>query len=238
MFHPEIDADAVTPPDGNALAEVGGFLRGVLTLPALALPRHPPRGGGSPVRVVPGYMSGDWSTVAIRAYLKSLGYDAKGWGLGTNRGDVRRYADDVIELVRQDVADHGEPVRLVGWSLGGVISREVAREVPDLVHQVVTMGTPVVGGPKYTLAAKSYAEDGWDLEEIAEITRRRNEVRIEVPVTAVYSRADRVVAWQSCLDPNLGNDVRHVEVDVKHAEFGFSPGVLRGVARVLAPPTD
>ena len=234
MFHPEVADHDVTPPDSSPLLEVAGFLRGVATLPTLALPGHPPRGHGAPVRVLPGYMSGDWSTVAIRGYLRSLGYDARGWGLGTNKGDVRAYADEVIGLVESDYEEHGQTVRLIGWSLGGVISREVAREVPHMVRQVVTMGTPIVGGPKYTLSAKSYAANGFDLDEIEQIVTQRNEVTIQVPVTAVYSRSDGVVAWQSCLDPNLDNDVRHIEVDAKHAEFGFRAGVLRGVARVLA----
>ena len=75
-------------------------------------------------------------------------------------------------------------MRLIGWSLGGYLAREAAREDPDLVHQVITLGSPVVGGPKYTLVAQVAA---------------RNSVPLRTPVVAIYSR-DAVVAWEACID--------------------------------------
>jgi pimeloyl-ACP methyl ester carboxylesterase len=233
MFHPSVAGHDVVPPTPAPVAEALGAARGALTLPALAVHR-PPRGDGGTVRVLPGYLTGDATTVAVRGTLRVLGYRAAGWGLGVNRGDVPRLAGRVAELVDRDAAESGRPVRLVGWSLGGVIAREAARLRPDAVSHVVTMGSPIVGGPVYTAAATSYAADGWDLDQVAATVAARNAEPMPVPVTALYSRDDTVVAWQACLDPNPLSPTRHIEVPGRHAELGFSPRVLRVVAQALA----
>lgn len=235
MFHPDA-TQPVAVPQARPWLEAAGLLRGIATLPTLTLPRYAPRGDGGPVRVLPGYLTNDVSTVVIRRYLAAMGYRARGWGLGTNRGDVAAYADQVVALVEADATQSGQSVRLVGWSLGGVIAREVARRIPDQVRQVVTLGSPVVGGPKYTLAAASYVAQGWDLDEIAATVARRNQEPVPVPVTAIYSRADGVVAWQACLDPHPDANVRHLEVSATHAELGFQASTLRLIARALAQP--
>ncbi len=223
----------MVPPTPAPLAEALGVARGIATLPALAL-RRPPRGDGGMVRVLPGYLTGDSATVVVRGTLRALGYRTAGWGLGVNRGDVPALAARVAELVDRDVAASGRPVRLVGWSLGGVIAREAARLRPAAVAHVVTMGSPVVGGPVYTAAATSYAADGWDLDAVAAMVARRNAEPMPVPVTALFSRDDTVVAWQACLDPNPLSPTRHIEVPGRHAELGVSPRVLRVVAKALA----
>jgi len=233
MFHPDVAGRPVVAPTPAPAAEALGVLRGVATLPTLAL-RRAPRGDGGTVRVLPGYLTGDASTTVLRAYLRLLGYRPLGWGLGVNRGDVTALADAVAAQVRQDAAASGRPVRIVGWSLGGVIGREVARREPALVSHVITMGSPVVGGPVYTAAAASYRAGGWDLDAIAAAVAERNAAPMPVPVTALYSRADRIVAWQACLDPNPLSPTRHVEVPGTHAELGVSPHVLRLVGQALA----
>lgn len=233
MFHPSVAGQDVAAPHPAPLAEVGGFLRGVIGLPMLAASR-PLHGDGGFVRILPGYRSGDATTVALRAYLRAIGYRPRGWGLGVNRGDVEHFSTLVTDLVRADAARTGAPIRIIGWSLGGVIGREVARRAPQSVSHVITLGSPVVGGPVFTAAAASYRAEGWDLEQIAEAVARRNAEPMPVPVTALYSRADSVVAWQACLDPNPLSPTRHVEVAGKHAELAFSAPVLRLVAQALA----
>jgi pimeloyl-ACP methyl ester carboxylesterase len=233
MFHPSVAGHDVVPPTPAPVAEAIGVARGMATLPSLAL-RRPPRGDGGIVRVLPGYLTGDSATVVMRGTLRALGYRSAGWGLGVNRGNVPVLAGQVAALVGRDAEESGRPVRLVGWSLGGVIAREAARLRPEAVSHVVTLGTPIVGGPVYTAAATSYAADGWDLDEVAATVAARNAEPMPVPVTALFSRDDTVVAWQACLDPNPLSPTRHIEVPGRHAELGFSPRVLRVVAQALA----
>jgi hypothetical protein len=192
-----------------------------------------PRGDGEPVVVLPGYRASDASTFVLRSYLGLLGYDARGWGLGRNAGDVRELVPRMIDRVADLAAACGCSVRLVGWSLGGVIARETARERPDLVARVVTLGSPVVGGPKYTLVADYYRRQGFDLDAIEAAIAERNRIPLEVPVTAIYSRNDGVVAWRACVDAS-GGDVEHVEVTTTHLGLGFAPDVFRIIAQRLA----
>ncbi|MFO7589815.1 MAG: alpha/beta hydrolase [Acidimicrobiia bacterium] len=195
-----------------------------------------PRGDGRPVVVYPGYGTGDATTAPLRAYLRGLGYDVHGWNLGRNRGDMRAVIAPVLEQARSLARAHAQPVSLVGWSLGGVIAREVAREHPELVRRVITFGTPVVGGPKYTTVAGLYRAQGVDLDQLErDLAVLESERPIRVPVTAIYSAEDRVVAWQACLD-TTSTAVEHVELRGTHTGLGINPDVYRVVADRLAEP--
>lgn len=192
-----------------------------------------PKGTGQKVLVLPGFGAGDASTALLRSYLGWLGYDARGWGLGTNGGDVPALVRAVIDLTRRQADDSGEPVRLIGWSLGGTLARETAREHPELVERVITMGTPVIGGPKYTAVADFYRQRGYDLDAIEAAVAQRDQVPIRVPVTAIYTRNDGVVAWRACID-RANPDVEHIEVDTTHIGLGINPQVYGIVAQRLA----
>lgn len=217
---------------GEALA-FGELPRLVLRSPELA---RLPRGDGAPVLVLPGFGAGDASTLLLRGYLRYLGYAVHGWGMGLNQGDVRALVPHVIERTRRLVERSGVPVRLVGWSLGGTLARETAREQPELVRQVVTMGTPVIGGPKYTAMANVFRRGGVDLDAIEREIAERERVPIRVPITALYSRADGVVAWQACID-RVSPAVENVEVAATHVGLGFAAEVYRHVALRLAAPS-
>jgi pimeloyl-ACP methyl ester carboxylesterase len=214
-----------------------GEARGLLELPKLliefpALARQP-RGRGQCVMVLPGYGAGDASTAVLRAYLRSLGYRPQGWGLGRNHGEVPDLLPRVVERLEALAREEGGAIRLIGWSLGGYLAREAARERPRAAHQVITLGSPVVGGPKYTVVAGAYRRRGIDLDAIEAEVVARNRQPLETPVTAVYSRSDGVVAWQACIDHHSKN-VEHVEVETTHLGLGFSPGVFQIIAERLA----
>lgn len=215
--------------------ELRGVARGLVGLPRL-VPRWSdlPRGAGEPVLVLPGFMTSDTSTLVLRRFLSRLGYAAYGWGLGRNHGRVEELVPQTLEHIDAIAQRHGAPLRLVGWSLGGVIARESARESPERVERIVTMGTPVVGGPKHTAAAERYLQRGADLDRIAARVAERNAVSIDAPITCIYSKLDAVVAWRACLDPNPDNQVEYVEVALAHSELGVSAQVLEIVARRLA----
>ena len=187
------------------------------------------------VLVIPGYSVGDGPTAPLRAYLRSLGHDVHGWGLGTNIGDPEVAVDKVRPRLAQlaESADH--PVSVIGWSLGGVIARELARRSPEHVERVITLGTPVVGGPKYTALARTYRANGVDIEEMAAEVGRRAELPAHIPITAIYSRLDGVVSWPACID-QINPQAEHVEVFTSHIGLGFNHGVWRVIADRLARP--
>jgi hypothetical protein len=208
--------------------------RGLLELPRLMLNfrglARQPRGQRQPVLLLPGYGAGDGSTVILKIYLRLLGYRVRGWGLGRNSGNVPDLMPRIIKRIGSFARRTQQQVRLIGWSLGGYLAREAARERPDLVYRVITLGTPVVGGPKYTVVAHRFQQDMAAIEAEIEL---RNRISLCTPVTAIYSRADAVVAWEACIDQN-GNDVEHVEVRTTHVGLGFSPEVYKIIAQRLA----
>lgn len=219
-------------------AEVTGFLELPRLGWRLADLLRGPRGDGAPVFVLPGFGADDRSTWPLRTVLGQLGHDVRGWELGTNRADVPDAIEEIGIRVRHAFRETGRKVALVGWSLGGYIAREVARDLPSCVRRVVTLGSPVIGGPKYTRAAALAGLRGWDLDEIEAWVEERKQVPLRVPTTAIYSRSDGVVAWQACVDPEGDAPIEHVEVETSHVGLGFNAEVYRLVARRLSAPAD
>ena len=125
------------------------------------------------------------------------------------------------------------PLRLVGWSLGGFLAREAAREVPQHVAHVITLGSPVLGGPKYTAMARFFRAVGGDLDAIEKEIQDREQTPIRTPITAIYTESDGVVDWRACID-RVSRHVEHVAVRSTHCGLGFTPDVLRIVAERLA----
>ena len=211
---------------------------GLAALPGLALERRSllsePRGDGESVLVLPGFGADDRSTWLLRRYLSDIGYRPKGWGLGRNGGDVEQTLERLLGQVDRLAERRGGRISLVGWSLGGYLAREAARDRPASVRRVVTFGSPVIGGPKYTTAGSLAARFDWDLDEIERAVAQRKETPLRVPVTAIYSRRDGVVDWRACIDDENGGPIEHHEVDATHLGLGFSPAVYRIVARTLA----
>ncbi len=192
-----------------------------------------PRGTGT-VLVIPGFMTGDWSTWVMRRSLRRLGYKVHGWGLGNNHGDVPLLMPQIsarlLELSRQG------PIHLIGWSLGGYLAREIARDHPEHVIQVITLASPVIGGPKYTAAAPYYTNTlKIDLDQLEQEVAARDEVPLRIPVTALYSPNDQVVCPAACIDHH-NSVVEHISMPCSHAGFGFHQQVYTILAQKLANP--
>jgi pimeloyl-ACP methyl ester carboxylesterase len=202
----------------------------LLRFPALA---RQPRGRGQPVLVLPGYGCGNVSTVVLQSYLRFLGYRVRGCGRRIYTGEVSDLLRRVLKRVLTMAHRSQQEVSIIGWSLGGYLAREAARELPDFVHQVITLGTPVIGGPKYTVVAEAFRRRGIDVEAIALQVEARNLISFSTPVTAIYSRTDAVVAWEACIDRH-GRNVEHIEVPTTHIGLGFSAEVYKIIARRLA----
>lgn len=224
----------ISPPPARLLL---GELRGALE-PARLLLRAPliatlPRGHGACVIVLPGYGASESSTAVLQAFLRLLGYRSYSWGLGRNTGNAGKLLPRVLARIDEVAPAADSQVHLVGWSLGGYIAREAAREAPSRIRSVITLGSPVVGGPKYTTVARRYRQQGLDLDEIERLVDARYDRPLATPVTAIFSRSDGVVAWEACID-RRSPGIEHVEVGTTHIGLGFCPEVYRIIADRLA----
>ncbi|RJF87049.1 alpha/beta fold hydrolase [Oleomonas cavernae] len=232
--------DEIKPPHMlDTLREMGAgleMMKGLVsTVTGAILPRPMTVAGWPRVIVLPGFGTDDYSTVVLRRRLTAAGFKAEGWGLGRNRGSVPALVQAFLARLERRVAAFGGPIALVGQSLGGYIAREAARERPDLVSRIVTLGTPVKGGAKYTVLAGTYRRRGIDLDKADARIAQRELVPLKIPVTAFYSRHDGVVSWRACISTHEPM-VRHVEIDATHCGMGFAPHMLERVVAELSTP--
>ena len=193
-----------------------------------------PRGDNREIILLPGFQSPEWALEPLAVYLRRLGYNASTWGMGVNGGNVDTLTDRVGAQVQARAARSGGPVTLIGWSLGGVIARETARLFEDDVREVITLGTPVVGGPKYTAVASLYAlQPGFDLDAMEHEIHARNLKGVKQPLTVIYSKSDGVVGWRAAID-TYNAHARHVRVRSTHFGLGVNARVWRTIADTLA----
>lgn len=191
------------------------------------------RGKAEPVMVLPGLGASDASTLIMRKYLSWLGYDVHGWNLGRNTGNVSELLPKVSEQISRHYARTNTKISLIGWSLGGVLAREIARDHPSLIQQIITLGSPVVGGPKYTSFGRLYESRGANLDDIEIRIAERERRPISVPITSIYSKRDGIVGWQASID-KLNPHAEHIEVKATHLGLGISPDVFKILATKLA----
>ncbi len=229
-------ADRLKPPsllllalEGRAAWEGGAALAALPWLRFAA-----PRGDGHPVLVFPGLAAGDLSTLPLRRFLHQRGYTVYPWKLGINLGPGRNVFESCLRRLHELHHLHGRKVSLVGWSLGGVYAREVAKLAPQSVRSVITLGTPFAGHHRSTRA--------WRLYELASgerlgVTRLTEQIRAAppVPTTSIYSRSDGVVAWQCSIERETPI-AENIEVRASHIGMGVNPTVLYAIADRLAQP--
>ena len=235
------NVEAIRPPSSLlALTELQRSLFELSTLP-LAAPvlATAPRGDGHPVLVLPGFTAGDVSTGLLRRYLSALGYDAYAWELGRNLGwsAIGREGEKLRERLRVIHESTGKKVSVIGWSLGGVMARQLARQVPEHVRQVITLGSPFTGNPRASTVARLYERVTGDRIHDVRIQQMLAESRKPPPVpsTAIYSRSDGIVPWQNCIEP-AGAQTDNIEVYGSHCGLGVNAAVLYAVADRLALP--
>jgi pimeloyl-ACP methyl ester carboxylesterase len=232
---PDYDpADLRPPARWELLRETGVLYERLALLASISrIRRSAPRGSGEPVMVIPGFATDDSWTARLRTFLAAIGYEAHGWDLGRNKGRVPHLIPKVIGQCERLADESGQPVRLIGWSLGGYLAREAARQRPELLERVITLGAPIVGGPTYTASAPAYIKKGYDIAEIAATVLEREKQPLMKHVFAVYSRSDGVVAWRACIDTFNNPFVEHHEVASTHLGMVNSPRVFRLVAVLL-----
>jgi dienelactone hydrolase len=225
------------PPLGLVLSEpVRGLARFAAMPLASSWLSSAPRGDGHGVLVLPGLLASDVSTAVLRRFLRRLGYAAAGWDLGRNRGPTDQVVDELPGVLSALAERTGRPVSLIGWSLGGIFARELARRDPAQVRQVITLGSPFA----LTDPRQSHADGAYQRRAHLHATGRLptpEEVAqpIKVPSTAVYSRRDGIVSWQACIGPETSLH-ENIEVRCGHLGFGTDPATLWLIADRLAVP--
>jgi len=196
--------------------------------------RRLPRGDGHPVMVFPGLGANDATTWPLRGFLRSLGYVTQAWGQGFNAGPRVGVLDRCAADIRNLADRTGEPVSLLGWSLGGLYAREMAKEHPEITRCVITLGTPFTGHPRDTNAWRVYE---WLTGTSVSDPDVMAQVRIAppVPTTSIFSRSDGIVAWRCSLN-EPGPLAENVEVPASHVGMGMNPAALYAIADRLAQP--
>ena len=199
----------------------------------------PPAGDGHPVLIFPGLGADGAAVGPLREHCRRLGHPAFDWGRGCNTG-VSGQPDTWLQGLAAEMqallAPHGQPATVVGWSLGGIYARELARLLPGCVRQVITIGTPFN-------ADQDHSNAGWLLRLLgcggpALDPRWAARLRrpLPVPSTAIYSRSDGVVAWQTCRHARRSRRAEDVEVEGSHMGLPWNRQVLEVLADRLSQP--
>jgi hypothetical protein len=193
-------------------------------------------GDGHPVIIFPG-LGTDGSAVApLRDHCRALGYDAMDWGRGFNtgpQGEADAWLAELASHTEGLLAGRKQPVTLIGWSLGGIYARELGKLMAPRVRQVITIGTPFNADADHTNVGWLYRLLSGAPAAVDPVLAGRLRTPPPVPTTSIYSRADGVVAWQSCCHAEASGRVRDIEVKGSHIGMGWNPEVLRVVEGLL-----
>jgi pimeloyl-ACP methyl ester carboxylesterase len=195
-------------------------------------------GDGHPVVVYPGLGGGALATSHLRSFLRHSGYTVHDWEGGVNTGPegiLDDWLGSLDDRVRELHRSHARKVSLIGWSLGGVYAREIAKRCPQSVRQVITLGTPFAslgGGNHAGTVFKLLNKDKAHLPPELEARLRE---RPPVPTTSVYSKTDGIVSWRGCIEKKTEFS-ESVEVSASHLGMVTHPQVLRVIVDRLSQP--
>ena len=216
------------------MAEAAALLA---AMPLLALA---PRGDDHHVLVIPPFAGNDDATQTLRRFLDQQGFHGRPWELGRNLG-VRRMGgyDGCVARVVEISRESGRPVSLVGWGLGGVHARAVAKIVPNMVRQVISLGAPIGDDLNRTAFGRMYSSaNGMDPDPRFK-TRliAANREPPPVPSTAIFTRTDGIVPADMAREIESAT-TDNIEVAGSHAGLGTNPAVFFVLADRLAQPAD
>ena len=200
-----------------------------------------PKGDGHPVLLLPGFMAGEGTMKPLYHFLKRLGYQPYQWDLGRNLGPkaIGHEGEKMVARLDEIYASTGRKVSLIGWSLGGSFARMLSRRRPDKVRQVISLGSPIMGSPKSTNAWRAYQFITKQKVDGAQMRAQVEEGHqiAPVPATAIFSRNDGIVAWETAREPESPHS-DNIEVRGSHCGLGVNPAVWWAVADRLALPED
>jgi pimeloyl-ACP methyl ester carboxylesterase len=236
----------------DTLSDLGrsGFETARLALRLRGLVAEAPRGDGHLVLTLPGYGGGDASMSLLRLFLRRIGYAPVALGLGVNVESAERTirsVDDalafrarmverVVERIREIHRTTGERVSLVGWSLGGLYAYDAAREAPECVRGVITLGAPY-GDPRGTslfslLRWLSGSDVPIETQDFAGWIARSAPGPGAIPIRVLYSPRDGIVSPEIARPPDHPS-IECIAVDSSHIGFCTNLEALREIARQL-----
>ena len=196
-----------------------------------------PKGDGHPVLLIPGFMTSDATMRPLARELRKLGYRALTWGEGFNLGTKPELIDRLIEKLESLRAETGMQVSLIGWSLGGIISRKLAVKRPDLIRRVMMLGSPIHGTAGSTRVGALMA--------MIEKTRKTTIIQrrgipsrpapCKVPVVSLFNQFDAIANWKNCFETESPN-AENIHVTASHFGFGVNPAVMQVLTDRLAQP--
>lgn len=218
--------------EGRSLFEMGAY---VATAPWF---RHLAKGDGHPVLVLPGLAASDLSTAPLRRFLKKRGYTPYSWQQGRNLGLRDQVLEKMLAKVDEIFKTHERKLSIIGWSLGGIYARELAKLRPDKIRFVISMGSPHSGSPKASHATKFYELVSGHSAEDPPLTTTLSKAP-PVPSTSIYSKTDGIVAWQNChqskpVSRRKARQTENIRVEGSHCGLGVNPSVLYVIADRLA----
>lgn len=209
-----------------------------------------PRGDGSAVVLVPGFMASDIYLSEMACWLRRIGYRAYLSNIGRNADCTDLLTNRLLETIERAYQQTGRSVHLIGHSLGGILSRAAAVQRPEIIASVTTMGSPFRGIVSHPLVLRA-----------SERVRRRIQARqdpqikpgcftgacncqagkalgrglsSEIQQTAIYTKADGIVDWNFCI---TGEPSCDFEVYGTHIGLAFNPMVYQIIAKRLALAT-
>jgi pimeloyl-ACP methyl ester carboxylesterase len=198
--------------------------------------KNAPKGNGAPVMVLPGLGTSDLSTAPLRQFLKQLGYTPYGWGMGINKGYKASYEETLLRKLRHLYLKHDQKVKLVGWSMGGIYARELAKMNPHVTSQVITMGSPFSGGKTQNTNVNALYRllNGQKIRATHDSRANFLHEAPPVPSTAIYSKTDGIVCWQYCIEYGDFEHLESIEVKGSHVGLGFNSMVLDNCSRQIS----
>jgi pimeloyl-ACP methyl ester carboxylesterase len=206
-----------------------------------------PEAGLAPVVLVPGFMAGDGSLGLMARHLRRIGHRTYRSAMHANVGCTQDASDRLEQRIEAVAVKRDRKVTVVGHSLGGLLARGVAARRPDLVDQIVTLGSPLLApGAAHSLLLLDLAllvrlqrlglgrVMGADCTsgDCAKLSWEQATAPLHraVGFTSVFSRRDGIIDWRACLDPQA----RTVEVRTSHLGMAYDPVVLDVVTAALA----